>query len=158
MRFSPIGRESQAHYFRCLRNQKMSSHAHQNQNGGRQTRCNNDVVIRTWYNQISDSIPNLFRSSNTMAHIWIAYFPTSGWLVNQRWLPLTGSTYAMSYISACVWDSNEIQTATLTFSGSRNTVELLQTPYDVGVTGKSEMAAINRKYICNVLYLSLYMR
>ena len=29
---------------------------------------------------------------------------------------------------------------------------------DIRVTGKSKMAATNRKYIYNVLYLSLYMR
>ena len=29
---------------------------------------------------------------------------------------------------------------------------------DVGVTGKSSMTAINRKFICNSMHLSLYMR
>jgi hypothetical protein len=29
---------------------------------------------------------------------------------------------------------------------------------DIGVTGIPDMAAINRKYICKILYLRLYMR
>ena len=33
---------------------------------------------------------------------------------------------------------------------------LASTLSDVGVTGKSNMTAINRKYICNVVNLSLY--
>ena len=48
----------------------------------------------------------------------------------------------------------EIPTATRTFLGSSYTVELLWILSDVGATGKSKMAAINRKYICNVVYLS----
>ena len=41
---------------------------------------------------------------------------------------------------------------------SSNTVGLLQILSNVGVTGESKMAAINRKYIHNVLYLSLHVR
>ena len=52
--------------------------------------------------------------------------------------------------------NNEIPTATSTFSGSSNTVGLLWILSDVGVTGKSKMAAINRIYTCNNEYLSLH--
>ena len=90
MRFSPIGRELQAHYFRCLRYQKMSNHVLQNQNDDRQPRCKFDVVIRTWYNQLYGSNPN-FWSQATRWRIF-EYSPMSEWLVNQRWPPLTGST------------------------------------------------------------------
>jgi hypothetical protein len=50
------------------------------------------------------------------------YSPMSARTKNQRWPPSTGSTYVTSYISACIWDSNEIPTATPTFSGSANTI------------------------------------
>ena len=56
-----------------------------------------------------------FRSPATRWN-YCEYSPTSRWLVNQRWPPLTGNTYAMSYISASVWDSNEIPTATVDLS------------------------------------------
>ena len=61
-----------------------------------------------WYNQISDSNLNLLRSSNSTRRHFCGYSPTSEWLINQRWPPLTGSTYAMSYISACIQNINDI--------------------------------------------------
>jgi hypothetical protein len=64
----------------------------------------------------------------------------------------------MSYISFCVQDSNDIPTATPTFLGSSSMMRLIWILSDIGVTGISEMAAINRKYICKILYLSMYMR
>ena len=42
------------------------------------------------------------------------------------------------------------------FSGFNNTLGLMQMNSDVGVTGKSKMAAIYWKYICHNEYLSLY--
>ena len=46
--------------------------------------------------------------------------------------------------------------ATFTFLGSSNTLGLMQMNFDVGVTDKSNMAAIYWKYICTNEYLSLY--
>ena len=53
----------------------------------------------------------------------------------------------MSFISACISDSDESPTALPTFSGSSNTMAHLWMLSDVGVIGKSKMAAINLKYI-----------
>ena len=43
------------------------------------------------------------------------------------------------------YDSNEIPTAITMFSGSGNTTRLLPRLFDVWMSGKSNMAAINRK-------------
>jgi hypothetical protein len=59
-------------------------------------------------------------------------------------------------ISDCKPNICEISTVTPVFSGSSNTVGLVWILSDVGVSGKSKMAAINRKWICNHVYLSLY--
>ena len=66
----------------------------------------------------------------------------------------TGNTCSAECRSWIVAGS-KIPTVSSIFSGSSNTAKLLWILSDVGVTGKSKMAAINRKYICNVLYLSL---
>ena len=78
------------------------------------------------------------------------------WTGNQNFRCDTGNTCSWKCRSSIVAGCRT-PTVTSTFSGSSNTVELLIL-FDVGVTGKSKMAAINRKCICNVLYLSLYMR
>ena len=86
-----------------------------------------DVIMMSWFERDVTKFPTesqIFWGPATRWQI-LEYSSTSGWLVNQRWLPLTGSTYAMSYISACIWDSNEIPTAASTFSGSSNPVGLL---------------------------------
>ena len=61
-----------------------------------------------------------------------------------------------AYPYSPILDNNEIPKATPTLSGFRNTVILVCIISDVGVTGKPNMAAINRKYICNVVYLGTY--
>jgi len=48
---------------------------------------------------------------------WWEYFLMSEYVVYQRWRPLTGSRYEITYISARIHDSNEISTATPTFRG-----------------------------------------
>ena len=48
---------------------------------------------------------------------------------------------------------HKIPTAIPTFSGSNNTVGSMWMLSDVEVTGKSNMAPINRKYMSNNLYL-----
>ena len=68
----------------------------------------------------------------------------------------TGNTCSSECRSWIVAGS-EIPTVSSIFSGSSNTVELMWILSDVGVNGKWKMAAINRKYISNVLYLSLCM-
>jgi len=46
----------------------------------------------------------------------------SGYVVSQRWRPLTGSRYEITYISARTDDNNEISTANPTFSRFSNSV------------------------------------
>jgi len=64
---------------------------------------------------------------------------------NQRWLPLTGSRYEITQISASIHDRNEIPTAIPMFSRSGDTTKLLRRLSDVRIWEKSMMAAINRK-------------
>ena len=59
-------------------------------------------------------------------------------------------------ISASILDSNEIPKATPTFSGSSNSVKLVWTLSDIGVSGESKMDAINRKYVDSTVYLISY--
>jgi len=66
----------------------------------------------------------------------------SEYVVYQRWRPLTGSRYAVTYISARIHDSIEISTATPTFSRSSNSVELVLILPDVNGSRKSKMAAV----------------
>jgi len=65
--------------------------------------------------------------------------------VNQRRLPLTGSRYEITYISASIHDSNEIPTAIPMFLRSGDTNKLLRRLSDVRIREKSKMALINRK-------------
>jgi len=64
------------------------------------------------------------------------------YVVNQRWQPLTGSRYEITYISTRTHDSNEILTATSTFSRSSNSVEIVPILPDVSRSRKSKMAAV----------------
>jgi len=66
----------------------------------------------------------------------------SGNVVNQRWRPLTGSRYEITYISARTDDSNEISTATPTFLRFSNSVELFSILPDVNGSRKSKAAAV----------------
>ena len=78
-----------------------------------------DVIMMSWFERDITKFPTesqICWGPATRWHIF-EYSPTSGWLVTQRWLPLTGSTYAMSYISACVRDRSEIPMATPHFRG-----------------------------------------
>jgi len=68
---------------------------------------------------------------------------------------ITGSTYAITNISACIHDSNEIPMATPLFRDPATCVTNADT-LQLRVTSKSKMAAINRKYICNSEYLGLF--
>jgi len=65
----------------------------------------------------------------------------SGYVVNQRWRPLTGNRYELTYFSASTHDSNVIPTATLIFMRSSNSVELVPILPDVNGSRKSKMAA-----------------
>jgi len=69
----------------------------------------------------------------------------SGYVVNQSWRPLIGSRYEITYISARTHDSNEISTATLTFSRSSNSVELVPILPDVNGVGNPRWPPLNRK-------------
>jgi len=64
----------------------------------------------------------------------------SGFVVNQRWRPLTGRMYEITYISARTHDSNEVSTATPTFLRSSNSVELVSILPAVNGSQKSKMA------------------
>ena len=81
-------------------------------------------MIRTWFNQISDSNLNLLRSSNS---IW------------RHLCRISQLVYKISMIF------QEIQTATQHFRG--HTIGLVWLLSDVGVTCKSIMAANYRKYV-----------
>jgi len=69
------------------------SHAHTNSNGDLQT--------------ISQYKWDMLRCQQID---WSKHCRLSGWVRNQRWRPLTGSGYEITYISACVRVSNEIPT------------------------------------------------
>jgi len=66
----------------------------------------------------------------------------SGYFVNQRWRPFTGSRYEITYISALIHDSNEISTSTPTFSRTSNSVKLVPILPNVNGSLKSKMAAV----------------
>jgi len=61
--------------------------------------------------------------SNTQRLVGILLM--SEYVVYQRWRPLTGCRYEITYISARIHDSNEISTSTPTFSRSSNSMELV---------------------------------
>jgi hypothetical protein len=63
--------------------------------------------------------------------------------------------YVYLIVSRLVYDSNEIPTATPTFSGSSNSLELMWIMPESRVTRKSKMAAENRECINFYVYLSL---
>jgi len=62
----------------------------------------------------------------------------------------------ITYISARIHESNKIKTATPNFPGSGNTDRLLGILCYVWVYRKSKMAANNRKWIRNYVYISAY--
>jgi len=83
----------------------------------------------------------------------------SGWVRNQRWRPVTGSEYGITFISACIHDSNEIPRAILMFSKSgitTATTALVRILSYVSVNGISKMADNNRICLRNNVYLVLY--
>jgi len=61
----------------------------------------------------------MFSRSSNMTGV-VRYCPLPGWVVYQRWRPATGSGYRITYISACMHDSNEIPTAIPMFKRSSN--------------------------------------
>ena len=70
--------------------------------------------------QIADQIPVKFRGLPPYFRgpaVRLEYSPTSGYVINQKWPPLTGKGSTITYISASVHDSNEITTATQHFRG-----------------------------------------
>ena len=70
---------------------------------------------------------------------------------NPRWQLLNASTR----ISAYTRDSKKIPTAIPMSSGSGNLTELRKIKSDLGMDVKSEMAALIRKYINDILYLMI---
>jgi len=78
----------------------------------------------------------------------------SGYVVKQRWRPLTGSGQEITYISARQHDSNEIPTTTFMFLGLDNRYRQLGKLSYACICHESKMAAINRKWIGNYVYLS----
>jgi len=66
----------------------------------------------------------------------------SEYVVNQRWWPLTGSRYELTYSPARTHDSNGISTDTPIFSKSRNLVKLVPILPDVSGSRKSKLAAV----------------
>jgi len=66
-------------------------------------------------------------------------WPMFGSVGNQRWLPITGSRYKLSHISASIHDRNEIPTAILMFSRSGNMTRVLTRMTDVRISRKSKM-------------------
>jgi len=77
-----------------------------------------------------------------LKEVYWEYCLMSGYIVNQRWRPLTGSRYGIMYISTCTHDSNEITTATPTFLRSSNSVELVSILPNVNGSRKSKIAAV----------------
>ena len=91
---------------------------------------------------------------------WVTSIPNcANWCnlesINPTWRPLkTESTY----ISAHIQDSDEISKATLTFSGSSNSLGLVWTLSDIGLSGKSKIATITGSTYEITQYLTFYSR
>jgi len=83
--------------------------------------------------------------------------PMYGYGINQRWLPITGSIYEITRISAYIHDRNEIPTAIPMFTRSGNTSEVLRRMPDIRTGDKSKMDAYNWKLIWNNAYLSRHL-
>ena len=106
-----------------------------------------DVHGMSWLERDITKFPTenpIFEVQNTMR--LFEYTSTSELVANQRWPPLTGSTYAIAYISAGKHDCKESPMAMPTFSVFNNTVGLVWRLFDVRASSKSKMAAIYRKY------------
>jgi len=71
-----------------------------------------------WYISDLPGKPQFVRSRNTVG--LAEHSPTSGWVIYERWRTVTGSGYEITYISACMRNSNEIPTAIPMFSMSSN--------------------------------------
>jgi len=67
---------------------------------------------------------------------WTKHCRVSGWVKNQRWRPVTGSGYGITYISACTHDSNKILTNILMFLTSSITTGLILILVHFRVCGK----------------------
>ena len=67
-------------------------------------------------NEIPTVIPMFSLSSNTTG-LYYGDYPTCGLVGNQRWRPLTGSRYDITYTSACIHHSNETPTVMPMFFG-----------------------------------------
>jgi len=61
--------------------------------------------------------------------------PTSGWVIYQRWQPVAGSGYGMTFISACIHDSNEIPTGIRVFLASNTITGLIRILFHIRVWG-----------------------
>jgi len=96
-------------------------------------------------NEIPTAIPMFLRSSNTTEIL--RRIPDVRIGDKLKWLPISGSRYEITHISASIHDRNEIPTAIPMFSRSGDTTKLLRRLSDVRIRGKSKMAAINRTSI-----------
>jgi len=132
MRFSPTGRGAKNH-FCALGVVKLKATPTKIKNGGLHTGCNYDLTILMRYQRT-------FRRNH---HFWdhetrqCEHTTTSGWVIYQRWPPVTGSAYEIAYISACMRDSNEIPTDIPLFLASSIITGLIRILFHVRVCVKT---------------------
>jgi len=117
----------------------------ENQNGGHEPEVHiyNTCIfgcVRNG-NEIPTAMPMFSRSGNTTEVL--QSMPDVRIGDNQRWLPITGSRYEITHISAYIHERNEIPMAIPMFSRSGNTTEVLRRMPDVQLGDKSKMAACN---------------
>jgi len=88
-------------------------------------------------NKIPAATP-MFRGQTTGINNW-ACCPMSGYVVKQTGWPLTGSRWDITYITARIYDSNEIPMAIPMCPGSGNVEKLLRIQSYVRAYWKSKM-------------------
>jgi len=130
--------------------------------------CNRKSKWRVWnWKNLNLSLQMEFMWNFNGIRISFASNRIVGWMLtqedvrvgeNKRWRRGTGSRYEITYIPVCTHDSNKISTAIPMFSMSSNTTGLIWTLPFVGWVRNQTMAAGNRKWIGNNIYLSLYAK
>jgi len=62
-----------------------------------------DVTRISWYEWDVSKHPGETTIFKVLKHGWCKHSPTSGWVIYQRWRPVTSSGYGITYISACIY-------------------------------------------------------
>jgi len=69
------------------------------------------MYISTCIYMIAAKLLKIYLCVRCQKHDWTDLNTAVGWVINQRWRPVSGSGYDIAYISACMRNSNVISTA-----------------------------------------------